>query len=50
MPEWDSMCALSIISLLDRVTEAEMENDDADRLTSFQAIVDYVRSHGRLDG
>ena len=47
-PEWDSMAALQIISLLDQEVDGEIEAEQAEKLTSFAAVTELAREHGVL--
>jgi len=47
-PEWDSMASLQVISLLDEAADGEIEADDAEKLTSFGAVVELARARGVL--
>lgn len=47
-PEWDSMASLQIISLLDEAADDEIEADEADKLTSFEAVAKLARERGLL--
>ncbi len=47
---WDSMAALSIISLLDDACDDEITSDDIGRFISFRAIVEFARNRGILKG
>jgi len=47
-PEWDSMASLQVISMLDEAADGEIEADEAEKLTSFAAVVELARARGVL--
>jgi acyl carrier protein len=50
LASWDSVVALQVISYLEGRVDGTIEAEEVERLTSFQAIVDFARSRGLLDG
>jgi len=48
VPEWDSMGALGIISVLDRNMKEGLSMEDTEPFKSFAAIVAFARQKGIL--
>lgn len=46
--KWDSMASMTILSILDQEVDSEIEPEEAEKLTSFGAIVAFAKARGIL--